>query len=420
MQRGHPEVSKQFALNFDGIKTKVGALEFEVSEQSISTTTKIHVHGEKWFKAMSLNSTFSKEFLKPEYQGDNLSKGVPRNHMLEYFDKMLRVIQRYFTCEGRFNMVYQYHIRLLLHFTGKESLNLPFYLFRSIGKMSDRVQAKSKQVDTSVFHSGLIKMLVLEELKKTNTDWDAFLVASGFQPDVAHTPQSKRQTPIPAEKTVHSESSKKRKMTKRDKSIQSTDKIVEGPSQPPDEDTSPVAEPAPMGTSSSKARSLKGKKLVFSSPVVVEVVKPRRPFTRSTTKKHVSVEEGTSRASTQPTDKTKPLKKKIEIIEIKSPSDERDPTFKRLRKQLKEARDENEQLKKENLHAKIQLKRAIDMGEETIKKEKHWVKRSISLHRKMKNVYRLNRAHQAENRKLKEEVQQLKEQNEKQNLDMLA
>jgi hypothetical protein len=189
MQRGHPEVAKQFALNFSGTKTKVGALEFEVSEKSISIATKIPAYGEKWFKAMSLNSTFSKEFLKPEYQGDNLSKGVPRSHMLEYFDKMLRVIQRYFTCEGRFNMVYQYHIILLLHFTGKESMNLPFYLFRSIGKMSDRVQAKSKQVDTSVFHSGLIKMLVLEELKKTNTDWEVFLVASGFQPDVAHTPQ---------------------------------------------------------------------------------------------------------------------------------------------------------------------------------------------------------------------------------------
>jgi hypothetical protein len=49
-------------------------------------------------------------------------------------------------------------------------MNLPFYLFRNIGKMSDRVQAKPKQVDISFFHSGLIKMLVLEELKKTNTD----------------------------------------------------------------------------------------------------------------------------------------------------------------------------------------------------------------------------------------------------------
>jgi hypothetical protein len=119
---------------------------------------------------MTLNSSFFKKLFKPEYQGDKLSKGVPISHMLEYFVKMLRVIQRYFTCEGRFNMVYQYHIGLLLHFTRKESMNLPFYHFRSIGKMSNRVQVKSKQVDTSVFHYGMINMLVLEELKKTNTN----------------------------------------------------------------------------------------------------------------------------------------------------------------------------------------------------------------------------------------------------------
>jgi hypothetical protein len=94
MQRGHPEVAKQFALNFIGTKTKVGMLEFEVSEHSISVATKIPDHGEKWFKDMTLNSSFSKEFFKPKYRGDNLSKGVPISHMMEYFDKMLMVIQR--------------------------------------------------------------------------------------------------------------------------------------------------------------------------------------------------------------------------------------------------------------------------------------------------------------------------------------
>jgi hypothetical protein len=61
---------------------------------------------------MNVNATFSKEFLKPKCQGDNLSKGVPRSHMVEGLDKMIRVIQIYFTCEGRFNMIYQYHIRI--------------------------------------------------------------------------------------------------------------------------------------------------------------------------------------------------------------------------------------------------------------------------------------------------------------------
>jgi hypothetical protein len=151
---------------------------------------------------MSLNASFSKQFFKQECQGDNLSKGVPRSHMLQGFDKMLKVIQIYFTYEGIFNMVYQYHIRLLLHFIGKEAMNLPFYLFRIIGNMVDRVQAKSKQVDTSVFHSGLIKMLVMEELRKTNTHWEKFLTSSQFQLNITPTPQSKIQSPTHVERTM--------------------------------------------------------------------------------------------------------------------------------------------------------------------------------------------------------------------------
>jgi hypothetical protein len=39
MKRGHPKVAKKFALNFSGTKTKVGALEFEVSKKYISIAT---------------------------------------------------------------------------------------------------------------------------------------------------------------------------------------------------------------------------------------------------------------------------------------------------------------------------------------------------------------------------------------------
>jgi hypothetical protein len=125
MQRGHLEVARQFALHFDGINTKVGNLEFEVYEASIAATTGIPNTGERWFKSMILNVDFSKEFLKPDYQIDNFSKGVPRSHLVEDFDQMLKIIQRYFTCEGSFNMLYQYHISLLLHFTGKYAMNIP-------------------------------------------------------------------------------------------------------------------------------------------------------------------------------------------------------------------------------------------------------------------------------------------------------
>jgi len=108
-------------------------------------------------------------------------------------------------------MVYQYHIKLLIHFTRKEPLNLLFYPLRILGNMSDKVQSKYKQLDTSNFHFGLIKMLMLEELKNTNSDWDAFLVTLGFHSDVFNTPKIKGETPTYVENIVHIESSKRRK-----------------------------------------------------------------------------------------------------------------------------------------------------------------------------------------------------------------
>jgi hypothetical protein len=54
--------------------------------------------------------------------------------------------------------------------------------------MSDRVQAKSKDVDSSLFHSGLIRMLVFEELGKKKISRENFLVTSHFKMDPTPTP----------------------------------------------------------------------------------------------------------------------------------------------------------------------------------------------------------------------------------------
>jgi hypothetical protein len=77
-------------------------------------------------------------------------------------------------------MIYLYHIRLLLHFTRKDSMNIPFYMLISMGKMYDRVQAKSKAMETSVFHSGLIRMMVMEDLKKMSISWEKFVVSANM------------------------------------------------------------------------------------------------------------------------------------------------------------------------------------------------------------------------------------------------
>ena len=161
-----------------------------MTRASISAATGIPTTGEKWFKAMALSSSYEKYLFKPEYQANDLFKSMPRSQLIEQFDRFLKIIQRYFTCEGRFNTLYQYHIRLLLHFTGKVEMNVPYYLLRSIGKMLDMIQAKSKYVDSSLFHSGLIRMLVSEELGKKEISWEHFFFTSHFKLDLASTPQS--------------------------------------------------------------------------------------------------------------------------------------------------------------------------------------------------------------------------------------
>jgi hypothetical protein len=160
---------------------------------------------------MALNAAYAKYFLKPQHQAGNLSKGVPRNYLIEKFDKILGIIQRYFTCEGRFNTLYEYHIRILLHFTGKIEMNIPYYFLRSIGKMSDRIQSKSKDVDTSIFHSRLIRMLVSKELGKKDISWEHFFISSHFKLAIAATPQSHKESPLPYTNVAKVGTSKNRK-----------------------------------------------------------------------------------------------------------------------------------------------------------------------------------------------------------------
>jgi hypothetical protein len=81
-QRGHAEVTRQFALYFDGRRTKVGDLEFEVTKASISAASGIPITCEKWFKALALKAAYAKYFLKPKHQANDLSKGLPRNQLI--------------------------------------------------------------------------------------------------------------------------------------------------------------------------------------------------------------------------------------------------------------------------------------------------------------------------------------------------
>ena len=198
LQGGHAEVTKAFAMNFTSLNSKVSMLEFPVSPEAISNVTEIPRGGSEWFKNFKFDMSPCKEFLKEPYVNEDLTKAVPRSYVKEHFALLLTCIQKYLTCEGRYNKVYSYHFKLLLHFTGKASIDIPFYLFRILSKMCDKIQLKKDDCETSLFHHGLVKLLVLDGLQKIGKDWNSFIFMAGFQSKTGLTPLPVRER----EKTI--------------------------------------------------------------------------------------------------------------------------------------------------------------------------------------------------------------------------
>lgn len=104
-----------------------------------------------------------------------LGKGFPINYLIDKWQHVLLILQKFVTGKGRYAPIFQYHIRLLLHFQSKQTLNFPYFLHRSLTKMSCQVRRNEHNPLSSLHHAGLIKILLYYELEKQQDSWLAFL-----------------------------------------------------------------------------------------------------------------------------------------------------------------------------------------------------------------------------------------------------
>jgi hypothetical protein len=112
--------------------------------------------------------------------------------------------------------------------------------------MSDRVQSKSKAMDTSIFYSGLIRMLVSEEMRKMNIPWEQFIVSAHMKLEIASNPQSKIQIPLPSTSTAPTGTNKKRKskaLTQDQEVIKEDEELEKEAYHSPQRDLSPHPRP---------------------------------------------------------------------------------------------------------------------------------------------------------------------------------
>jgi len=155
-------------------------LVIQVSEGFIAECIGVPCDGEQWFKKMPIKGLQWVEFLLLGHENLDWSTGIPREWVIDKCREVLFITQQCITCEGRYVVTFLYHLRFLLHFKGTQRMNLPFYLWKSLIKMATRVQTHPKDINTSLFHHSLIKLLVEGEVRKKNQTWEQFLFWSGL------------------------------------------------------------------------------------------------------------------------------------------------------------------------------------------------------------------------------------------------
>jgi hypothetical protein len=192
-------VAQQFALTFDGCRAKVGDIQLEINEEFISSATGLPSSGQRWFKNSKVEEVpWPLLFLSRKVT--SCDRGMPISALKPRWHDILMVVKQFVTCEGRYGLVFLYHLRLLMNFMGYP-LNMPFYFQRSLYKMSKRF--KREKADSSLFHHGLIKLIIVYHLSLHGDSWRAFIARNGFddtdpvQIDKPVVNETKVEPPVP-------------------------------------------------------------------------------------------------------------------------------------------------------------------------------------------------------------------------------
>ena len=153
----------------------LAGVDFTLTPEMIAQATGIPNVGEVWNKRKILDNVQFEPYIKPAFMRQ-VTGVFPFRFLRNEYAPLMRLIMRYFTCEGRFSLVYSYHIRLLMHFTRVRMMNIPIYLFHDIQRMVSIFQKQTPaQQLRSLCHHGLIQLVVSHQLSQQGIPWADFI-----------------------------------------------------------------------------------------------------------------------------------------------------------------------------------------------------------------------------------------------------
>jgi hypothetical protein len=169
-------IAQQFSLTFDGCKAKVGDIQLELNKDFLKLAMGLPAKGKRWFNNLKVDEV-PWPLLFTSRKIISCDKGMPVTALKSRWHDLLAIIKQFVTCEGRYGLMFLYHLRLLMNFIDFP-LNMPHYLLRSLYKMAK--QFKREKDDSSLFHHYLIKIIIVHHLRMSGDCWEVFLLRNGF------------------------------------------------------------------------------------------------------------------------------------------------------------------------------------------------------------------------------------------------
>jgi len=138
----HHELARLFVLHLHNGQTTLSSVTFTLTPKSISLANEIPNVRERWNKRQKIDKEHYEPYIKPSYLRQ-LSRVFPFRYLKNSYAPLMKLIMKYFSCEGQFCRLYAYHIILLMHFTRVRMMNLPYFMCQNFEKMTTLVQQKT-------------------------------------------------------------------------------------------------------------------------------------------------------------------------------------------------------------------------------------------------------------------------------------
>lgn len=170
-----------FVLHLHDDQATLVGVTFTLTPNFISLATGIPSIGEPWNKRQKIDRKHYEPYIKPGFLR-HLKRVLPFRYLKDEYVPLVKLIMKYFSCEGRFSRLYAYHIRLPMHFTQVRMMNIPYFMCRNIERMTTLVQHKTPQQQfNNIYHFALIKIVVVHQLGLRGITWDDLISREFFR-----------------------------------------------------------------------------------------------------------------------------------------------------------------------------------------------------------------------------------------------